>query len=151
QVLGNPESRIAPHRFARVKLLEVETMLPRGSEHSRQHASVFRSGLQDAAPVEELFAGHLRELIPQVVSALEERHIVGVLVVRLANHPRLAMRAAAIMSRREAVDPEHTQPAAGEMEQGGRPDAAGPEDDHVVDAHCGGRVVGWRWVPNRGY
>src|SRR5262249_35593983 len=51
---------------------------------------------------------------------------------RLTNDARASVGAAAIVGRREAVEPQHLGAAGCQVIEGGAADAAGPQHDHIV-------------------
>ena len=74
----------------------------------------------------------LLQLRPQAIAFQQQRHVVGMLEVRLPDDPRLPVRAAAVVRRGEAVDPQHAQPAARKLPQRRAAHAAGAQHDRVV-------------------
>ena len=68
---------------------------------------------------------------PQVIRFQQKRDVVGVLEVRFADDPRLAVRTALVVSWTEAVEAEHSQTAPREMVRGSAAEAADSQYDRV--------------------
>ena len=107
-------------------------MLGRGTQHAGHDDAVRRARLRQADLVEQLSARLLLQLVPQPVAFEQQRHVIRVLEIGLADDARVAVRAAAIVRRMEAVDAEHAHAAARQMIQRGTAHAAGAEHDRVV-------------------
>ena len=73
--------------------------------------TVGRADLYQTNLVKQLVSGVLLELVPQSVAVNQQRHVVWVLKIGLANDARLAVRAAAVVWRLEAIDAEHLRRA----------------------------------------
>ena len=102
------------------------------TEHAGQHDSARRTDFQQPRLMIEPLAGQLGQGLPQFVRAPNHWHVIGVLEVGLANQPRLAVRAAAIVPQGKAIQPEHLRPALGQMIEGRTADPADSEHDCVV-------------------
>src|SRR4051794_32997709 len=81
-----------------------------------------------------MLAPPLLQLVPACVGPVQERHIVGVFVIGLANDARVAVRAAAVVAQRKLFQPEHAAAAAGKLERRRGAHAADAEDDDLVAA-----------------
>ena len=85
--------------------------------------------------MEQLPASRRFQLAPQPVTFLEQRHVVGVLEIRLADDAGLAVAAAAIVRRVKAVDADGPHAPPGQFVECRAAHAAGPEHDYVVCLH----------------
>jgi hypothetical protein len=77
------------------------------SEHSSDNLTLRRTNLQEPCLPKELGAANGAQFGPKLVGPQNERHIIGMLKIRLSNDARLTMRAAAPVSRRKAIDGQH--------------------------------------------
>ena len=73
--------------------------------------------------------------MPEPVAFEQQRHVVGMLEIGLANDAGVAVGAAAVVRRVEAVDADGPHAAAGQLVESGAADAASAEDDGVVSGH----------------
>ena len=71
------------------------------------------------------------EFIPQLMGTPQKRHVVGVLVVGKTDEARVTMRAAAVMSRGESINPDRAHSAPREMVECGTSDSSGAGDDAI--------------------
>ena len=76
-------------------------------------------------------AGPLFQVVPPLERPADQRHVVRVLVIRPANDPGVAVRAAPVVDERELFEGQDRPPAAGQLERRRRPHPAGPDDDDV--------------------
>ena len=109
-----------------------QAVLLRRPERAGEDLAVLGPHVQPAGQVEEPAPRLPLERLPELVRPVEQGHVVGVLEVGQPDHARLAVRAAAVVARREAVEAEHLRPATGEMVEGRASRAARPDDDAVV-------------------
>ena len=73
--------------------------------------------------------------MPAVEGPLHERHVVGMFEVRLADQPRLTMRATPVVRQAELLDAQHARPASREVIERGAADAADSQHDGVKGLH----------------
>jgi hypothetical protein len=107
-------------------------VLLRALKHAAHNRAFRRTNLQQTHLVQQIDPGFRLHVAPQVIGPEKQRHVIRMLKIRLPDHPRLAVRAAAVVPTREAVDAEHFRPALGRVISRGAPHAAGAENDDVV-------------------
>src|SRR5947207_11731042 len=100
---GHAKSAPALGDLAGRKLLDAELMSLRTFAHAGEHGAFRRADLQEAHLVQELLAVAALQLVPQLVGAQRQRHVIGMLVISLADDPRAPVRAAAVVRRPKAV------------------------------------------------
>jgi len=76
-------------------------------QRSRHQGAVGQTDLGDAGGVKERLPGRDLEFPPQRVGAPQQRDIGRVLEIAQANDPGAAMRGAAVVAGRVAIEPEH--------------------------------------------
>jgi hypothetical protein len=69
--------------------------------------------------VEKGYAGLVFQLMPEVVSALNERDVIGMFVIGLTDDARIAVRGAVVVGGTETFEPEDALAARGKMIGGG--------------------------------
>ena len=122
----------SPSHFLRIGRLDSESVPPRALQHPGDDGSVRRSDLEQSAAFEEIGAADpLAEFVPKFVGALEQRNVIGMLKVGLADDARLAVRAAVAMRGRMLIEPGHPQSARGQLPQHRAADPAGAQYDHI--------------------
>ena len=104
-VAPRAEAGKASGHFARAEHLYIQAMRCAG-QHARQHGSIGRADLQQADFVVQA-AAPLRPVARAVVGVQQQRHVVGMFEIRLADDARLTVRAATIVARRKAVEAQH--------------------------------------------
>src|SRR5207302_11476178 len=69
------------------------SLMARGTlAHTGEHGAVGRAYLQQPDLMQKLLAAPALQLVPQLVRAQRERNVIGMLVIRLADDPRAAVR-----------------------------------------------------------
>src|ERR1051326_4440251 len=131
--LGRAKAWEASADFVVGECFDVKLVLSGAGQHTGDDLAVSRPDLEDAHFVVELGTGLLFEILPQFVSAFEQRHIAGMLEVGEADEPRLAVRAAVVVSGGKAINAEHALPTARQVIKSRAADAAGSEHDAVPD------------------
>src|SRR5262245_7912451 len=106
-----------------------------GIEDSADDKAVGGSYLEQPNLMQQIDVRFLLELAPQLIRPKQQRHIIGMLKIRLPDHARFAVRAAAVVSAGELIDPQDVCTAPGELISRRASHAAGTEDDRVVVAH----------------
>ena len=107
-------------------------MQPRRIERAGDERAVGRTDLGDAGDMQQRPGGFDLELAPQLIGAAHQRHIGRMLEIGEADDAGLAMRRAAIVVRRETIEPEHALTAAGQMIERGASHDAEPAHHDVV-------------------
>src|SRR5579872_4319340 len=79
----------------------------------------------------ERLAASLRHVGPKIVGALEQRDVIRMLEVRLANQPSAPVRAAAVVTGGKAIDSHHFQASSRALLQRGTADATDSQHDDV--------------------
>ena len=102
-------------------------MQPGAGPYAAEDLAVGRTNLQQADRIVERLVGQLFELVPQLKRPLHQRDVVGVLVIRLANQPALAMRAATVVARSKAIEPQRAGAPPRQVKQRRAADAAAAE------------------------
>ena len=100
----------------------------------------FRIGCADAqytAFNQQPLTRRLLQVVPSLVGTAQERNVIGMLEIGLADDARFAVRAAAAMPDGELLDSQYAVTAPGQFKGGRRPHAAQPEHDDVVGFHPG--------------
>ena len=137
--LGEAELRVADRHRGPLEPLVGERP-PRGTaQRPGDHLRVGRAQHQAADAVQQRPPGRRPELVPQLVGPPGQRHVVGVLEVRLADDAGLAVRRAEGVGRPELLDAEHAHAPPGQVGGGGRPHPTQAEDDHVGRSSGPGR------------
>src|SRR5205085_3758389 len=98
-----------------------------GNDVALRPAEVEAAALGQKAPALELF-----QVVPPLEGAVQQRDVVGMLEIRLADDARLAVRAAAVVHQAELLQAEHAPAAAGQLEQRRTAHAADAEHDRVI-------------------
>ncbi len=134
-------------------MLHLQTMFNRRSQHAGHHFAVGRTDFEQPDLVEQPPTRRLLQFAPQPVALFQQGHIVQVLEIRLANDASLAVAAAAVVRRMEAVDSHGPHAPPSKFAKCGTPHAASPEHNYIVDLHgrrarfservsCGKCVIG---------
>ncbi len=118
--------------FLRRERLHVETVLPGTGQDSGDESSFGPADLEQADVMEECTSAAGFQFVPEFVGPQDQRHVIRMLVVGLADDTSLAVRAAAVVAGRKAIETEHASPASRQMIEGRAADAAGAHDDHVI-------------------
>ena len=104
--------------------------------HARQRAGhdvgVGSPDHQRARPRDHRLAGVGRQSFPALVRPAHERHVGRVLEVGLAHDARVAVARAAVVGRRELLEPRHQRPPLGEGGGGRRAHPAEADHDHPL-------------------
>src|SRR5579863_50941 len=93
------------------------------------------TGVLDDEPAtlrEQILAGLGLELSPDRVGPLHERRVRLALADRLAGDARVPVGRSIDVRRREAIDPDDTDPAPRELIEGRRTRSAEADDGHVI-------------------
>lgn len=106
-----------------------------GGESSRDQHAIGRADLEDTGDVKEGPPRGRFELAPQRMGVAHQWDIGGVLEIADTEDAGRAVRGAAVVPRREALEPEHPHPAAGEMKQRRAAGRAQPAHHHVEIRH----------------
>ncbi len=91
---------------------------------------------------EQVAAGFVLDLAPELVRAHHERDVVRALADGEAGHACVAVRGAEGVRRRELVDPEDGLPAFGELVERGAAHRAQAQDQSVISLHGLGKPFG---------
>src|SRR5437868_4590688 len=97
----------ALHRFCSRQFIDSQFVLASGLDHARHHFALAVAYLQQTDLMIKLLAAALGKFLPQFICPQEQRDVVRMFEIRLPNNPRAAVGAAAIVSRRKAVQAEH--------------------------------------------
>src|ERR671917_559016 len=108
-----------------------------GLPRALEDPGVPRAGVYRAGYVQESLAGYSLNFPPQLVGALEEQHVRGVLVIRQPDDAGVAVRRAHGVRDAEPFQPEHTLAATSEVVGGGATHPPHANDDNVVTARVG--------------
>jgi hypothetical protein len=103
-----------------------------GGAGARHGAAAGRADHQPAGDGEQVGVGVAGQPLPQLVGAQQQRDVVGVLEVRLADDARPAVAGPAVVGGPVAVEPEDAQAARREVVGGGGAHAAEADDGDVV-------------------
>ncbi len=113
------------------KIFNRQSVLVRRESRTGDRFAIRQACEHQAALPKQLLLRFGFEVRPQVVGSQQQRHIVGVLEVCLANDPRFAVRAALIVSRAEAVEAKHSQTAPREVIRRSAAEAADSQHDYI--------------------
>ena len=114
---------------------DAQPVLLRTADHSANDRALRWADLQQAYLPQKALARDNFQLAPQLVGPQQQRHVVGVLEIRLPDDPRLAVRAAPVVAPCKPVDPQHPRPPPRQVIRGRAPHAARAEDDDIVSSH----------------
>lgn len=82
----------------------VEIVRPGGLYETTDDLPVMRTNLKYAAALQNVAVTLFTELLPQVVGASKQRHVVRMFKINQADNSCIAMGTALIMTRRELVE-----------------------------------------------
>ena len=126
-----PESREAPHCVRRGQDLVREPMQTGRGERAAHQDAVGRADLGDPGDMEQLLPGGAFKFAPQLVGAVQKRHVGGMLPIGQPDDAGRAMRGAAIVAGREALEPEHAVAPAGDLVERRASHGAEPAHDDI--------------------
>jgi hypothetical protein len=138
EILRQAIGRIAPHDAAGVEHAVGKRVQSRGGERAMHQGAIGPPDFQNAGDGHQRTPARVFQLAPERISAAQQRHIGGVLEIAEADDAGRAVRGAAVVARREAVDPDGADVAAGEVVKGGAARRAKP-DHGDVEGHGGSR------------
>ena len=101
---GDAESRPAGFGLRGRERLDVQAVGTGRQERPRHDGAAGRARHHQTRLDEQLATGCRLQLPPRLVGPQQERHVVGMLVIGLADEPRLPVRTAAIMGQRKSVE-----------------------------------------------
>ena len=104
-------------------------------QRSRHQGAVGRTDLGDAGGMKERLPGLDLEFPPQRVGAPQQRDVGRVLEIAQANDPGAAVRGAAVVAGRVAIEPEHALAAPRQCMDGRAPHDAETADDDIEMGH----------------
>ena len=107
-------------------------LLGRGT-NAGDHQAIGSADAQAGTSGQQVDALPLFQIVPALEGAADERNIVGMLVVGLADDARVAVRAAAIVAERELLQGEHALASTGQLEGRRRTHAADADHDRVKE------------------
>ena len=110
----------------------VNAHLHDGLERPLEDPRVGGAGVDGADLVEQPLAADALDLLPQLVGALEQHDVGGVLVVGQADDARVAVRRTLVVRDVELLDAQHALPALGQLVAGGAAHPAHADDDGVI-------------------
>ncbi len=90
-MFGNLETGKAAAYSGGIELLNLQPVLASAGQHARNNRSVGRPRFQNARLPVKLPPAALLEIFPQRIGPLHQRNVRGLLVISLANQPRLTM------------------------------------------------------------
>ncbi len=117
------------------KILDFQAVQLGAGAHASEDFALRWPDLQQPHLVIERLAAALLQLVPQLECSQHQRHVVGVLVIGLADQPGLAVRAAAIVSWRKAIEPKHACSPGGQVKQRRAADTAYSQHNRVIAGH----------------
>ena len=89
-----PEGRESSHHLPGGQVLDGQRVLGRRAPHSRDQFALLRTNRQTGAGGEQMNALALFQVVPPLVGPPDKGHVGRVLVVSLADDPRVAVRRA---------------------------------------------------------
>ena len=101
----------------------------------RTTLAVGRADLGDAGDVQQLAAASRLKLAPQLIGAAQQRHVGRMLEIAEPDDAGFAVRGAAVVARREALDAEHARAAPRQLRQRRAAHRAEADHDHVELRH----------------
>jgi hypothetical protein len=131
-VVGWLEDWKAASQFGGGKDLVGEFVLLGAALRADEEDAVGRADHQAAGLLEELSAGGFFQVGPQLIGALDERHVERVLEIGLADDAGQAVRGTEIVRRFEAIKTQDALPARGEVIGRGAAHRAEAGDDNIV-------------------
>ena len=129
------EGRKPPHQLGGGQNLMPQAVQAGGGERSRDQRAVGRADLEDAGDVKQPLPRGRFELAPQRIGVTHQRDVGGMLEIADPEDAGRAMRGAAVMPRREALEPQHPHAAAGEMKQRRAAGRSQPAHHHIEIRH----------------
>src|SRR4051794_15736039 len=110
-------------------------MVFRGSAaHSGDQFASGWADAEDPAFGEEMLSAPLFQVVPALVGSMQQRDVIGMLVVGFADDARLSVRGAAVVAGDKLFKGQDAPPATGQLERRGRAHRTYPEDDRVETA-----------------
>ena len=79
--------------------------------HTRDQKTIRRAHLEQTHLVQQRLAGLLFKIEPALIRFAEERNVIRMFKIGLANNPRLSVGAPLIVGRMVSIDSEHTRSA----------------------------------------
>jgi len=113
------------------EVLDGKMMLRGRLLHARDEPAAGRAETQAGALGQQVPAGALLQVVPALVGAADQRHVVGVLVVREPDDPRQTARRSERVAARKALESEHGRTTLREMKSGAAAVRAEARDDDV--------------------
>ena len=104
-------------------------------ERAVEDGAALGARVHAAGDVEQLLARERLELAPQLVRPPQQRDVGGMLPVGQPDDPGEPVRRAVLVQQVEALQAQHAEAAAREMEQRGAAHPAEAENDDVVCGH----------------
>ena len=132
---GRGERREAGPHGVGLQHLVRQIPLLRRPEASGERRAVRRPQVETTGEGEQVGAGLLLRLGPQLVGPQQQRDVRGVLEVGLPDDPRTPVARAPVVGGGEPLQPEHALAPGGEVPGSGRAHPAEPDHDHVVATH----------------
>ena len=111
--------REAAGNVGRAQVLHRQPILRRARARARDQRSIRYADHQPTRPDEQLLAADALQLVPAGIRALDQRHILRVLVIRFADDACLTAARSELVRRAEAIEADHSVTASREMERGG--------------------------------
>src|SRR5918992_138371 len=127
RIVGGPPTA---HLVGREQLVR-HIVLECAAARTADDRAVGRADHQSARLMEERAFRLALQLLPKLVRATDQRHVERVLEVRLADDARATVRRTERVWRRELVDAERADAAAGELVERRAPHGAQADDDDV--------------------
>ena len=122
----------APMQLGTVHHLVREAVQFARFERALEDRTVLGARIHAAGDVKETLAGEAFELAPQLVRAPQERHVRGMLPIGEPDDAGEPVGGAVLMHEVEALEAEHPQAPAGEMEQRRAAHPSETQHDHIV-------------------
>ena len=119
-------------QLAPVHHLVGEPMQLAGLEGPAEDGPVRRTRVHAAGDIQEALAGQTLQLPPQLIGAVEQGYVGGVLPVGQPDDAGESVGGAILVKHIEALEAEHPEASAGEMEQCRTAHPAQTEDDDIV-------------------
>jgi hypothetical protein len=117
----------------RVVELLVGQAVRAGRLQATGHEGAVRRAEVDAPrDLDQPAAGPVLQLGPELVAAMQQRHVVGMLEVAQTDEPRVAVARTHRVGDRKLLQTEHPRPALGQLGAHGRAHRSHAHHDHVV-------------------